>query len=173
MLLYRLKIAVIFICFGVAVIFHFNYGIKGAVYLYLASFLLLMTHFLFGTVHLALEVLKKRDFLQGELLLLKNKHPNWLIRKNRAYYHFAYGIISLQNKDLDKGKMHFEEAAKIGLRSEKDKAFAYLNLAHIAFVQKNLSQAHAHLKFAKNIQTNDLIIKENLQNLESALAKLK
>lgn len=173
MIQYRLKIAVIFIFFGIAMLFHLKHGLAAAIYMYIASLVFLVSHFLFGTVHGALNLLKGRNYDQAELLLSKNKHPEWLVKRNRAYFHFAHGIIALQHKDLEKGKTNFQQAADIGLRNAKDNALAFLNLAHIAYVQKNVSVAHAHLKKAKAFKTDDLIVKENLQNLEKALKRLK
>jgi tetratricopeptide (TPR) repeat protein len=170
---YRIKIAAIFILFGLGILFHLKQGLGTAWFFYVASFLFILTHFLYGTVRSALNVLQTRDYNQAELLLSKNKHPEWLIKASRAYYHFAYGIISLQHEDLEKGKVHFQAAADIGLRDGKDNALAYLNLAHIAYVQKNVSVAHGHLKKAQSFETNDLIVKENLQKLGKALKRLK
>lgn len=170
---YRIKIAAIFITFGLAVLFHLKYGLGTAWYLYVACLVFTLLHFLFGTVRSALQVLQQRDYNQAELLLSKNKHPEWLLKSSRAYYHFAYGIISLQHEDLEKGKTHFKAAADIGLRNGKDNALAYLNLAHIAYVQKKASEAGKHLEKAKSFTTNDLIVKENLQKLEKALKRMK
>lgn len=172
MQIYRIKIAAIFITFGLAVLFHLKYGLGTAWYLYAACFIFVLIHFLFGTVRSALQVLQQRDYNQAELLLSKNKHPEWLLKSSRAYYHFAYGIIALQHEDLVKGKTNFQAAADIGLRNGKDNALAYLNLAHIAYVQKNGMEAREQLKKAKSFSTNDLIVKENLQKLERALKRL-
>jgi len=172
MQIYRIKIAAIFISFGLAVLFHLKYGLAASWYLYAACLIFILVHFLFGTVRSALQVLQQRDYNQAELLLSKNKHPEWLLKSSRAYYHFAYGIISLQHEDLAKGKTHFKAAADIGLRNGKDNALAYLNLAHIAYVQKNGTEAREQLEKAKSFSTNDLIVKENLQKLERALKRL-
>jgi hypothetical protein len=170
---YRIKIAAIFILFGLGILFHLKNGLGTAWFFYVASFLFMLTHFLYGTVRQALNVLQTRDYDQAELLLSKNKHPEWLIKASQAYYHFAYGIISLQHEDLEKGKMHFQAAAELGLRDGKDNALAYLNLAHIAYVQQNGLVAHGYLKKAQSFETNDLIVKENLQELAKALKRLK
>lgn len=173
MLYHRLRIALVFLFLGLGILLHLQNGIADAWYLYAGSLLLLITHFLFGTVRSALAILKSGDYLEAELMLSKTKRPNWLWKGHRAYFHFAHGIIALQKKNLERGKFHFQEAGKLGLKDAKDNALNYLNLAHIAFVQKEISEAQKNLQKAQSFQTDDLIVKENLQKMAMALSKAK
>jgi len=172
MLYHRLRIALIFFFFGLGLLLHIKNGLADAWYLYAGSLLLLITHFLFGTIRSALAILKRGDYLSAELMLSKTKYPNWLWKGHQAYFHFAHGIISLQKKELSKGKFHFQKAGNIGLKDAKDNALNYLNLAHISYVQKEVLEAKKHLKTAQSFQTDDLIVKENLEKLEAALSKM-
>ncbi len=166
----RIKYFMIFIFFAIGVMLHLQFGLGSAWYLYVASFLLIITHFLFGTVGLAFARLKKGKLDEAEALLNQTKKPEWLSKKHKAYYHFTKGMIGMQQKDLETGKKHLSLALGGTLRNDKDRALVTLNLAHIAFVQKEKSDCKTLLEKAKSYKTNDLMIKEKIKELEEALS---
>ena len=150
---------------------HIETGLKGAWYLYAASAILLATHFLFGSVWAAFRKLRRGKLDEAEVLLNDIHRPKWLAKSPRAYYHFARGMIALQKKELPEGEKHLLEAMNTGLRTENDSALAALNLAHIYYVEKRVDDSKSYLARAKSFDSNDLLIRENIEKLEKALAQ--
>ena len=166
----RLALIILFIVLGI--VLHTQSGIQDAIYFYVAAILLTAIHFLFGSVWQAFHQLKRGKFMEAEILLNQIKRPELLLKSPRAYYHFSKGMIALQNKSLEVGGKHFEEAVKLGLRNDNDRALAYLNLAHAAYFKKQFDVAKNHLKTAQSFETKDLIVKDHLSKLEKALGKV-
>lgn len=171
MLYLRIRFYLILIFAFVGVVLHIEIGLKGAWYLYASSLILLLTHYLFGNVWPAFARLRKGKIDEAEQLIQGIKKPQWLARQHRAYYHFTKGMVHLQRKSMDEGKLHLEKSLEIGLRSGNDNALAALNMAHILFVQKNLEQSRTYLRKAQSYESDDLMIKENIKKLDDVLAK--
>ena len=172
MLYHQLRLALIILFIILGIILHIQIGLTPAWYLYATAFVLLLTHIFFGTVWGAFGQLKRGNILKAEKLLAQIWSPNLLAKRPRAYYHFTKGLIALQRKQLPVGNKHFKAAIGLGLRNDTDRALAHLNLAHIAFLTKQIETSKEYLAKAKTFETNDLMIKENLNQLEVALAKV-
>lgn len=173
MLYHQLRLGIILLFTVLGIWLHIKTGITPAWYLYVTAFILLLTHFLFGTVWVAFAQLKRGNVLKAERLLNQIHQPNLLLKRHRAYYHFSKGMIALQKKRLSEGSTYFGKAMELGLRNDTDRALACLNLAHIAFLGKRFEAAREHLQKAKTFETTDLMIKENLNKLEIALTKMQ
>ncbi len=165
----RLILAFLFLLLGI--LFNIQYGIGSAWYLYIASIILLATHFLFGTVWAAFSTLKKGKVNEADNLLNRIKKPEWLLKSHRAYYHFTKGMIAIQHKDTPTAQNHLKQALDLGLRTDNDNALSALHIAHSSFVERDYKQSSAYLQKAKAFNSNDLMIKENLKELENALAR--
>jgi len=163
----RLYLVLLFLILGV--VLHVQVGFEAAWYLYVAAAILLVTHFLFGTVWAAFRKLHKGDVDEAEILLNQIKRPEWLLKRHRAYYHFIRGMIALQRKELEEGKDNLEAALKIGLRTNNDRALTTLNLAHIHYLQEKHDAARAYLKEMNAFDYDDLMIKENAESLQKVL----
>ena len=167
----RLYLVLLFIVLGI--VLHVLQSISSAWPLYVAAFILMITHFIFGTVWAAFSELKKGNIDKADHLFDKIKRPDFLTKQHRAYYHFGKGMIALQRKQLPEGDKHLKEALSIGLRTDKDMALANLNLAHINFLQKKPTEATNFLQKAKTFKTNDLFLKQNIEEMEKALGNAK
>jgi hypothetical protein len=164
-----IRYALISLFLVLGVLLHVQQGWSSAWYLYLAALLLLATLFLFGTVWAAFIKLRKGKIKEAEQLLNQIKKPEWLIKRNRAYYHFVKGMIDLQHKDLAPGEVHLKKALDLGLRTGNDQALAALNLAHLCFMEQRFEESRAFLHHAKSAESNDLVIKQNIDKMEKAL----
>lgn len=169
MLYTKLRFGFILLFITLGIVLHTQMGFGNAWFFYLAAFILLFTFFLFGNVWLAFRLLKQGKPVQAEQLLNLIPKPEWLIRRNRAYYFFTKGMIYLQKKELGASEYHIKQALELGLQSKNDKALASLNLAHIYFVQKDHANAKVFLEQAQSFQSDDLMIKEHLDQLKAAL----
>ena len=170
MLQTRIRFGLIFLFIGLGILLLLKTGISGAWPLFLGAFLLLITHFLFGSVWVAFNQLKRGNPLKAAVILNQIKRPEWLIKRNRAYYYFTKGMIDLQNKHLEQGENNLLQALDIGLEKNADLALINLNLAHIYYLRKKFDRARQHLAEAKAQNANDLLIKDNITKLEKAMA---
>lgn len=164
----RYLLILLFMFIGVAL--HFRFGIANAWYCYAASILLYVTFYLFGTVGPAFGKLRRGKIAEAERLINMIRKPEFLLRRHRAYYHFTKGMIAMQKQQLPAGELHLKSALDMGLRSENDKALVSLNLAHLYFVQNKKEDSRVFLEKAKTFESNDLLIREKIEELERVLA---
>ncbi|MEL6867973.1 MAG: hypothetical protein AAFP19_26345, partial [Bacteroidota bacterium] len=129
----------------------------------------LITYLLFGNIWMAFKKLRLGKLEEAEDLVNQIKWPSWLSRQHRAYYHFIKGMIALQKKELPEGEKHLITAMDIGLRTPNDKALVALNLAHICYVGKRVEDSKNYLGQAKSFNSNDLMIRQNIEHLEKVL----
>ena len=163
----RYALIVLFLILGI--LLHVQQGLESAWYLYLAAILLIGTLVMFGTVWAAFIKLRKGKIDEAEHLLRQIKKPAWLIKRNRAYYHFVKGMIDLQHKDLAPGEVHLKKALDLGLSPGNDQALAALNLAHLCFMEQRFEESRGFLHHAKAADSNDMVIKQNIEKMEKAL----
>ncbi len=169
MFIARIRFLLVIVFLGLAVWLHVVEGIGSSWYLYLAGFLLLLTHFLTSNVSAAFMLLRGGELDKAERLIDQVKKPEWLLKRHRAYYHFTKGMIAAQRNAIPQAKQHLSEALAIGLRTPTDNALAAINLSNFAFQAQDLSEAKKYLDKAKTYKTSDLIIKEHIERIEGAL----
>jgi len=169
MFIARIRFFLVILFLGIAVWLHVVEGIGSSWYLYLAGFLLLLTHFLTSNVSAAFMLLRGGDLDKAEQLIDQVKKPEWLLKRHRAYYHFTKGMIAAQRNAIPQAKQHLSQALEIGLRTPTDNALAAINLSNFAFQAKDRAEAQKYLDKAKTYKTSDLIIKEHIQRIEGAL----
>jgi hypothetical protein len=166
----RIRFLLIFFFLILGIILHVKLGFSSAWYLYISSFILLMTHFLFGNIWAAFSKLRKGKIQEAENLINQIKRPDFLAKKPRAYYHFIKGMIALQREELKEGETQLVQALERGLRTPNDNALTALNIAHIYFKQNKLQDCRTYLKKSKAFNSNDLMIKQKIDELERVLA---
>ncbi len=170
MIYIRIRYLLILLFMVIGVSLHLRLGIGSAWYCYAASILLYVTYYLFGTVSPAFSKLRQGKIQEAERLIKMIRRPEYLLKRHRAYYHFTKGMIAMQKKELLVGEKHLKAALDQGLRSATDKALVSLNLAHIYFVQNKKKDSRSFLDRAKTFDSNDLLIREKINELERALA---
>ncbi len=170
MIYIRIRYLLILLFMLIGIVLHYQFGIANAWYCYVASVVLYITYYLFGTVGPAFSALRKGKIEQAEKLIGMNRKPEFLLKQHRAYYHFTKGMIAMQKKELTTGEMHLKSALELGLRNDNDKALVSLNLAHIYYVLKRENDSMTFLQKAKAFESNDLMIKQKIEELENALA---
>jgi len=170
MFIARIRFLLVIVFLGLAVWLHVVEGIGASWYLYVAGFLLLLTHFLTSNVSAAFMLLRSGDLDKAEQLIDQVKKPEWLLKRHRAYYHFTKGMIAAQRNAIPQAKQHLGEAIQIGLRTPTDNALAAINLSNFAYQEKNHSETRKYLDLAKTYKTSDLIIKEHIERIEGGLA---
>lgn len=165
-----LRYLLIFLFFVLGAVIQFRLGISQAWYLYLGGLALILTQLFMGNVWTAHSMLKRGKAAEAERVLDQVWSARLLLRRNRAYYYFSLGLIYLQRKELKKARKMLVRADELGLEHPNDSALACLNLAHIHYVQMQPEQAHHWMEKARSFPASDLLVKENLNKLEQALA---
>ncbi|NRA50350.1 MAG: hypothetical protein HRU12_14560 [Phaeodactylibacter sp.] len=165
-----LKYLLIGLFFILGGVLHFNLGFSQAWYLYAGGLILLLTQLFLGNVWAAHGLLKRGKAAEAEKMLDQVWAPKLLLRRNRAYYYFSLGLIYLQRKDLDEAGRLLKEAVDIELEHPNDSALACLNLAHIYYVKQDREQSRHWMEKAKQFPFDDLMVSQNLEQLEQALA---
>lgn len=147
----------------------YRLGMGSAWYLYLAAILLLISHVIFGNVWLAFNLLKKGKPAQARQVLSHVWFPGLLLPANRAYYHFTKGLLHTQRKSFDAAEAEIATAYELGLRHDNDKALACLNLAHIAYQNKNTAEALRWLEQGEANSPSDMVIQDKLRMLRERI----
>lgn len=169
MFLAKIRFLLVLLFLGLGIWLHVVEGIGAAWFLYVAAFILLMTHFLFSNVSAAFIALRKGNIDNAEELIYRIKKPEWLLKQHRAYYHFTKGMIALQRNSSQEAKFDLREALNLGLRTSTDKALATLNLANLAFKDKDLELTRKLVAETESYNANDLMIKEHIGKLKNLI----
>ncbi len=166
---WRIALVIMFLLLGI--LLHVQAGLEAAWYLYAGAFLLVLTYFLFGTVWVAYRLLNQGKVLDAEQTLLLTRYPQFLLGRNKTYYHFIRGLIHLQHKELEAGQESLSHAVERGGLRARDQALALINLAHVAFMQKDYERSRARMQDVRAMQVDDLLVKQQLEELEKALSQ--
>lgn len=164
---YRFFLMAVFLGLGVAV--HSSRGLPAAWMLYASAAILLVIHLLFGDVWTAFRLLQRGKPKVAEKLINRTAWPKLLIRRNRAYYYFTRGLLQLHYKFMDEGKRNILRGLDLGLYRANDRALAFLNLAHAAYVQKKWQESEEYRALAAAEAPTDLMIRDQLDKLKLAL----
>ena len=165
----RIRLILAFIFLIIGIILTLVNGFSTSVYLFLAAAFLIFTHYKFGAVWPAFQLLQEGKIEEADNILQQIKKPEWLSKMHRSYFHFTKGMIHVQRKQLPPGAVHLKAALQLGLRNSTDNALAAINLAHIYYVEKNPEVCKKYLQKAIDFNSNDLMIKENIDKLQKAL----
>jgi len=98
MIYIRIRYLLILLFMTIGILLHYQFGIANAWYCYVASVILYVTYYLFGTVGPAFSALQKGNMEKAEQLIGMVRKPAFLLKQHRAYYHFTKGMIALQKK---------------------------------------------------------------------------
>lgn len=166
---WRVALIIMFLLLGI--LLHFQAGLEAAWYLYAGAFLLALTYFLFGTVWVAYRLLNQGKVAEAEQTLLLTRYPQFLLGRHRTYYYFLRGMIHLQHEELEAGKEALQRALEGNRLRSKDRALALINMAHVSFMQKDYSASRGYMQAVRQLGLDDLLVKEQLEQLEKALPR--
>lgn len=169
---YPFRLFLIAMLLFVGVWLNIQKGLYAAWYLYAAALLLAANHAMFGTVFPAFQQLQRGKREVAAALLRQVWNPKWLLPRTRGYYFLIKGMIELQNQNLDAAEYQLRQALGLYLPRPLDKAYLFLNLAHILFLKKKFGESREFLDRAKAEPVNDLVVKEHIKQLENALSTL-
>lgn len=163
------RLALLLAAIILGLVYQFQGNLTFALYLYLAAGLLLASHLLFGNIWQAFTALRSGRVGLADRILELVVRPSWLLPRPRAYYYFVQGMLALRSEQLERGDQSLQLALDGPLRSDRDRALALLNRAHIAYLQQNWSACRTLKEEAEKLQARDLLIQEHLKKLNQAL----
>jgi len=110
-----------------------------------------------GTVLLASEAFKKKQYDLARTLLADIKNPEYLRKKRRNYYEFISGSLDLQLLDYESAERHFQLASRLPFRRKNDKALIFVNLANLNLRKKDYDRVKAYLEKVKELEVSSRI----------------
>ncbi len=147
LVLNRLGIALVLIGLG----FWIGFGVSGGWWMawlpFLIAILMVVAHFLVGTMTLVQGAIEEGDMEDAQFLMSRIRKPGWLYKPVRSSYYMLRANISTMTDDLDKAEIDLKK----GLETGTDKEFqgtAHLQLGSIAYRKGNTREAYEHLRKA-------------------------
>jgi hypothetical protein len=156
-------------------------GIAGALYFrsyQLVSMLLglvaffVWSHFREGTVVLAAEAFKNKEYDKARRYLADIKNPEYLRKTRRSYYEFISGSLALQLLDDESAERHFQIASRLPFRKPNDKAIILVHLANINLRKKDYERVRAYLARASELEVSSRIA-QIINKIENEIPKEK
>ena len=167
----EIKAGLAFLSLAYAVYQFIEVEIGNGIFFTLLAGLFVLFIFRHERILLAFVQLRKQDFEKAEKHLLKIKHPDRLVKSQRAYYYYLMGLLSSQSKSLGKSEKFFKKALNIGLRMSHDQAMAKLNLAGIAAAKRKKREAITLLNQAKKLDSKGML-DDQIKMMRSQLGRI-
>ena len=166
-----IKIAIAVLIFAFA-IYQFTLGnIGNGIFLILLSAFPILFFFRNEFLLLAFLRLRKQDMVGTKKWLDRIKNPETaLIKKQRGYYNYLYGIVSSQT-NLTQAEKYFKAALKYGLNMSYDEAMARLSLAGIAMQKRRKREAQEYLTQAKKLDKQNML-KDQIRMMQEQLKRI-
>ncbi|WP_028297554.1 hypothetical protein [Olivibacter sitiensis] len=123
-----------------------------------------------GTVFMASEAFKRKEFDKARILLSDIKKPEYLRKKRRNYYEYISGSLALQLLDYDKAEMHFQIASRLPFRRSNDKALVLVQLANINLHKKNYERVRAYVDKARELEVTSRVA-QIINRIENEIPK--
>ena len=166
-----IKIAIAVLIFAFA-IYQFTLGnIGNGIFLILLSAFPILFFFRNEFLLLAFLRLRKQDMVGTKKWLDRIKNPETaLIKKQRGYYNYLYGIVSSQT-NLTQAEKYFKTAPTYGLNMSYDEAMARLSLAGIAMQKRRKREAQEYLTQAKKLDKQNML-KDQIRMMQEQLKRI-
>lgn len=172
MILFNLRwlFVLIFLVTGVIAPFT-DMGIWVALIFFATAAILILSHFMFGTVLRARVALGQANVDKAEELLNQIKRPNWLTKRYQAYYYFVRALIASFRQDANLAMEYSNKALAYEALGGQEVGILRYNLARAAYENQNYANAKTELKNLQELNIEDLHLKKRIEELEDALAQ--
>lgn len=121
---------------------------------------------------LSLWYLRKQNFEKTRSWLDRIKQPEYLIKRQQAYYFFLQGFCQMaMQKEAAKAGPLFRKALNMGLRMKQDEMVAKLSLAQIAIMQRRKREAKNLIYEIKKMKESSSI-KDQIKQVELMLQRI-
>lgn len=119
--------------------------------------LFVLTIFRNENILLALNQMRLQNTDKAAKYLGRIKQPQFLIKRQRAYYYYLSGLSGAGNNSMGQAEQLFRKALNIGLKNDQDKAMAKMNIAAICMGTGRRKEAEALLQEAKKLDKKGVL----------------
>ncbi len=165
----KIVIAVLIVAFAV---YQFTLGnIGNGIFLILLSLIPILLYFRNEMLLMAFFRLRKQDMEGTKKWLDRIKNPDAaLIKKQRGYYNYLYGLIFYQI-NLTQAEKYFRKALDFGLNMKLDEAMARLSLSGILMQKRRKREAQELLNQAKKLDKQNML-KDQIKMMQEQMKKI-
>lgn len=141
----------------------------GIVFIFVTALLGL---FIFRNENLILAALQMRqqNMEKAQKYLNRIKHPQFLLKGQRAYFFYLKGIASSTSLKMGQVESLFRKALSIGLRKDHDQAMAKLNIGAICLQTGRRREAETMLNEAKKLDSKGMLT-EHIKGLKKQMGR--
>ena len=164
-----LKFALMALGFGLGILLTVLYGFGYGWIFLLLGIVMLVSYILLGTVQSAGELVQEQKFAEAKQRLGLTKFPNLLYVTNRAIYYILNGSIEAGTGNNKEAEDYFNQALKLKLPSDNEKAMVYLQLANINATKNNWNASMSYFNQAKKLDVTMPQIKEQIVMFDRAI----
>jgi len=143
--------------------------IEGILMLFIPA-LVILSIFKNEWIIMALLQMRKQDTEKASKYLAKIKQPQYLIKRQRAYFFYITAMAGQNSKSMSETEGLLRKALNIGLKQDQDKAVAKMNLAAICMSKGRRKEADALLVEAKKLDTGKML-SGHLKELRSQMGR--
>lgn len=120
---------------------------------------------------LAFNQIRLQNMDKASKYLNRIKQPQYLPKRQRAYYYYLRGMVGAQNAGMGETEKNFRKALSIGLRTGQDQAMAKMNLAAICMGSGRKREAQNLLKEARKLDKND-VLEDQIKMLKQQMGRV-
>lgn len=139
---------------------------------FMTAFILMLGHVRHGPILAVLMALRRGQVGRAEELLKAVKRPDWLSKRYRTYYYFATSLVATHRQDVNGAEQYAELALQENYLQAREQAILVYNLARVEFERKNWARSREHLADLDQLPTDDLHLKQRIQELRDALDRV-
>lgn len=164
-----IKFALIFVGLVGGGILWALYGFVYAWPFIILGIIFLVSYILLGTVQSAALLIQEQKFDEAKTRLGLIASPKWLYVTNRAIYYIMQGAIAMNDKDMNKAEILFDNAKNLKLPSDNERGMVLLQLANINAAKGKWSAAKNFMREAKSLDITESQIKNQITEFSKIL----
>lgn len=141
----------------------------GIVMLFVTT-LVVLTIFRNQWILLAFNQLRLQNIEKAGNFLKKIKHPQYLVKRQRAYYYYLTAMTNREGMKMSETEKLYRKALSEGLKQDHDKAMAKLNIAAVCMQTGRRREAETLLAESKKLDTKGNLT-EHIRDLKKHMGR--
>jgi len=141
----------------------------GIVMLFVTA-IIVLTIFRNQWILLAFNQLRLQNIEKAEALLKRIKHPQYLVKRQRAYYYYLTAMTGRESLKMSETEKLYRKALSEGLKQDHDKAMAKLNIAAVCMQTGRRREAEMLLAESKKLDTKGNLT-EHIKDLKKHMGR--
>lgn len=152
-------------------VFLFGSGSWGwGIVMFLVTTIITLTIFRNEWILLTMVQLRQQNMEKAAKYLNRIKQPQFLIKRQRAFYYYLQGITGREGLKLSETEKLYRKALNIGLKQDYDKAMAKLNIAAICMQTGRRREAETLLAESKKLDAKGMLT-EHIKDLKKHMGR--